>query len=126
MLKKLSLIGATLAMGTTAAVVPATPAFAGDGYSRYYDDDRYEGRRYYRGDRRYANRGYRNYRGNDYSYRCRRRGGTTGAIIGAVAGGLLGREIAGRGDRGTGTILGAGAGALLGREVERSSKSRRC
>ena len=48
--------------------------------------------------------------------------GTTGTILGAVAGGLLGGEI-GRGSsyRGrstTGTIIGAGAGALLGREVD--------
>ena len=55
-------------------------------------------------------------------YRCNR--GTTGTIIGAIAGGLLGREI-GRGGYDnrpstTGTIIGAGAGALAGRAIERS------
>lgn len=51
--------------------------------------------------------------------RCRRPNGTTGLIVGAAGGALVGREIDTRGERATGTILGAAAGALLGREVER-------
>ena len=45
---------------------------------------------------------------------------STGTIIGAIAGGLLGREIAGRGDRTVGAIIGAGAGALAGRAIDRN------
>jgi hypothetical protein len=50
---------------------------------------------------------------------CRRPDGTTGTIVGAVAGALLGRAIDGGRRRGVGTILGGGAGALLGRGIER-------
>ncbi|HEY0325344.1 MAG TPA: glycine zipper 2TM domain-containing protein [Allosphingosinicella sp.] len=42
-------------------------------------------------------------------------------MVGGAAGALLGREIAGRGDRTTGTILGGAVGALLGRQVGKSS-----
>ena len=56
--------------------------------------------------------------------RCTRSNGTTGLIVGAAGGALIGRAVDTRGERATGTILGAAAGALLGREVERSR--RRC
>ena len=62
---------------------------------------------------------YKEWRGKDGRVYCRKPDGTTGLVIGAVAGALVGRAIDTRGDRATGTILGAGAGALLGREVER-------
>ena len=56
--------------------------------------------------------------------RCKRPNGTTGLIVGAAGGALLGRAIDTRGERATGTILGAAAGALLGREVQRSVSCR--
>lgn len=113
MFKKLSLIGASFAMGA-ATLVPAAPAMA-QGY--YSDYDRYE-----RGDR-YERREYRGQRGRSYyrgdRYNCRR-SGTTGTIIGAIAGGLLGREVVGRrGDRTAGAIVGGGIGALAGRAIEK-------
>lgn len=52
--------------------------------------------------------------------RCKRPNGTTGLIVGAAGGALLGRAIDTRGERATGTILGAAAGALIGRELDRS------
>ncbi|HXH53043.1 MAG TPA: glycine zipper 2TM domain-containing protein [Sphingomicrobium sp.] len=52
-------------------------------------------------------------------WRCKRADGTTGMIVGAAGGALIGRAIDTRGERSTGTIIGAAAGALLGREVER-------
>jgi uncharacterized protein YcfJ len=52
--------------------------------------------------------------------RCKRPNGTTGLIVGAAGGALIGRAIDTRGERATGTILGAAAGALIGRQVERS------
>jgi len=125
MLKQLSLVGAALAM-TAGAIVPLAPAQAQsyrDGYNRggYYD-----GRdRSYRGyDRSY--RGYdRSYRG--YNYRNRKcNDGDGGTIVGAIAGGLLGNTIAGRGDRTVGTILGAGVGALAGRAIDRSDRPGYC
>ena len=51
--------------------------------------------------------------------RCKRPNGTTGLIVGAAGGALIGRAIDTRGERATGTILGAAAGALIGREIER-------
>lgn len=53
-------------------------------------------------------------------YRCKRPNGTTGLIVGAAGGALVGRAIDTRGERATGTILGAAAGALLGRQIDRS------
>jgi hypothetical protein len=87
-------------------------------YGRYYRPDRY-----YRSG--YApirvTRQTRIYRGYDDRYYCRRSDGTTGLIIGAALGGLLGSEL----DRGrsntAGILIGAGAGGLLGREVDRGS-----
>ncbi|MBU7580273.1 MAG: glycine zipper 2TM domain-containing protein [Porphyrobacter sp.] len=52
-------------------------------------------------------------------YYCRRDNGTTGLVIGAGVGALLGRTIDTRGDRSAGTLLGAIGGGLLGREIDR-------
>lgn len=52
--------------------------------------------------------------------RCKRPNGTTGLIVGAAGGALVGRAIDTHGERATGTILGAAAGALIGRSIERS------
>lgn len=104
MIKKMSLIGTTLAM-TASAILPATAADA-----RHHDRarDSYYGREYRGQDNRYQ---YREVK------RCSN--GTTGAIVGAIAGGLLGRVIDRGGDRSVGTLLGAGAGGLAGRAIER-------
>jgi len=87
--------------------------------------------RYYRADRYYRSgyepirvtRSTRIYRGYDDRYYCRRSDGTTGLIVGAALGGLLGGQL----DRGysntAGVLIGAGAGALLGREVDRGGLS---
>lgn len=119
MFKKVSLVGAAMMMGAT-TIIPATPALAGDGYYRDYRGDRYERGDYYRGDRYYEGRRYRDHRRYN-GYNCRR-SGTTGTIVGAIAGGLLGREVVGRrGDRTAGAIVGAGVGALAGRAIDKSS-----
>ena len=86
-----------------------------DGYwdaARYYrrDDRRYYPRRLGRNDRIY--------RGSDNRYYCRRDDGTTGLIIGGMAGGVLGNVIAPGGSKTLGAILGAGAGALIGRAID--------
>ncbi|WP_300975251.1 glycine zipper 2TM domain-containing protein [Sphingomonas sp. LHG3406-1] len=73
--------------------------------------------RYYSGKTWYDGRG---------RLRCKRNNGTTGLIVGAAGGALIGRAIDTRGSRVTGTIVGAAAGALLGREVERSRKRYIC
>jgi hypothetical protein len=64
------------------------------------------------------------YRDNNGGYYCKRKDGTTGVIVGGLAGGVLGNVIAPGGSKTLGTLLGAGAGALIGREVDR--KNVRC
>lgn len=129
MFKKLSLIGAALAM-TGTALIPATPA-AAQGRYEYRGDRDYRG--YDRDYRRYdRDRSYRSYRGYDrrYSNRYRARekcnDGDGGTIVGAIAGGLAGNAIAGRGDRTLGTILGGAVGAIAGREIDRSDRPGYC
>ena len=80
--------------------------------ARYYerDDRKYKARRLGRND--YI------YRGSDNRYYCKRDDGTTGLIVGGIAGGVLGHVIAPGGAKTLGTIIGAGAGALLGRAVD--------
>lgn len=68
---------------------------------------------------------YREWRGRDGRIYCRRSNGTTGLVVGGVAGALAGRAVDTRGDRTLGTVLGAGAGALLGREIDRGTSGRR-
>jgi len=89
----LALTAAAVAVPT----VPATPAFAHDGY--------------------YRGKVWQDSRGR---YRCKRPNGTTGLIVGAAGGALIGRAIDTRGERATGTIIGAAAGALIGRKIDRS------
>lgn len=124
----------TLAITTAAisAMAFATPAEARGGYYKGYndgyyqqvdDDDRRRYRRgdYYRGDRYNDRRDRRNYRSKRSYRNDRRRGcdrGTGGTIIGAIAGGLLGNEVAGRGDKTEGTIIGGAVGALAGRAID--------
>lgn len=113
-------VGVTLAVMSLSVSAPAQArhdrhgGYYEAGYRDYYDnDDYYSNGRDYRRDRYY--------RGS----RCSK--GTGGTIIGAVAGGLLGREVVRRGgDRTAGAIIGAGAGALAGRALDKSSSSRRC
>jgi hypothetical protein len=84
---------------------------------RYYADNYYRDGRYYRPVR--LTRNDRIYRGNDNRYYCRRSDGTTGLIIGGIAGGLIGNSIDRGGSGILGTILGAGAGAAIGNSIDR-------
>jgi hypothetical protein len=118
MFKQMTLAAA--ALSTAALVVPAESAEARRGYSNHYGySQHYRNHRGY--DRRYYGRNYdRRYYGRNYRRGCK--SGTTGAIVGAAGGALLGREIAGRGDRTMGTILGAAIGGLAGRELTRTKR----
>ena len=83
-------------------------------YRAYREDERRHERRLVRYDERV-------WRGDDGRYYCHRSDGTTGLIVGAVAGGVIGNRLA-RGQSATlGTILGAGAGALLGQAIDKNS-----
>jgi hypothetical protein len=95
---------ATATLVTGFAAVPAS--------ARHYDDDGYYN---------YDNRGYygnrRGYRGS----RCDK--GTGGTVIGAVVGGLAGREVARRGNKTEGAIIGAAVGALAGRAIDKADSN---
>ena len=118
-----------MAIATAALLIPAAPAAADPppwapahglhdrGHRGHATYDRYG--RYI--EPRPISRGDRVWRGDDGRYYCRRSNGTTGLIIGAAGGALIGRGIDTRGERTTGTILGAAAGALLGREIDRGN-----
>jgi hypothetical protein len=135
---KLALRTAALGIALPAMMVTAAPVAAhtashgastysqADSWQQYRDRD-YRYSRY--GRNAYAEPVYANtpvWRGDDGRYYCKKKNGTTGLIIGGAAGALIGREIAGRGDRTLGTILGAAGGALLGRKIDRDGSSRRC
>ncbi|WP_231467986.1 glycine zipper 2TM domain-containing protein [Novosphingobium sp. CECT 9465] len=115
-----------LAAALAAVVIPSAPAFAdpprwapAHGHRAKERNSIYDSRGRYIEPRRISSND-RVWRGNDGRYYCKRNNGTTGLIIGAAGGALLGRAIDTRGERATGTILGAVGGALLGREIERS------
>jgi osmotically inducible lipoprotein OsmB len=57
---------------------------------------------------------------------CRRLNKTEGAVVGAAGGAVLGNVLAGRGSRGTGTLLGAVAGGVAGHEIARTRYNQNC
>jgi Glycine zipper 2TM domain len=86
-------------------------------YGGYYADRYYREGRGYREHR--LGRDDRIYRGQDGRYYCRRSDGTTGLVVGGVAGGLLGAAIAPGGSELLGALLGAAAGGAVGSSVEK-------
>ena len=91
-------------------------------YGGYYAD------RYYRADRRYREHRLsdndRVYRGRNGQYYCRRSDGTTGLIVGGIAGGVLGNIIAPGDSKTLGTVLGAIGGAVAGRAIDSGVRCR--
>lgn len=82
-------------------------------------DDNWDPSRNYRGhDRRQLSDNDRVYRGGDGRYYCKRSNGTTGLVLGAVGGGLIGSALGGST---LGTLLGAGGGALLGKNLDQKN-----
>ena len=84
------------------------------------DFQRRDDRRANRDGRRYEGRYWR---GNDGRYRCKRSNGTTGLLVGAGVGALIGDQVAGRGDKTLGAIVGGLGGAAAGRAIDRSRVS---
>ena len=125
------------ALSAVAAAVILTGCTSSGSYARpdrnwrYYDYNRpdpaygrYDADRYYQENptqrERRLSRNDRIYRGQDGRYYCRRSDGSTGLVIGAIVGGVLGNQIAQGGSETLGTILGAAGGALAGRAIDRS------
>jgi len=88
-------------------------------YNGYYANNYYRSGSYYRPRQLYAND--RIYRGNDNRYYCRRSDGTTGLVVGAISGGVLGDVIAPGGSKTLGAILGGSLGAILGSSIDRGN-----
>ncbi|MES2444384.1 MAG: glycine zipper 2TM domain-containing protein [Pseudomonadota bacterium] len=96
-----------------------------------YNDDRdegdYDAARYYRDSPRYQERVLssddRVYRGRDGRYYCKRNDGTTGLIVGGIAGATLGNVIDGGHSRTAGTLIGAVLGAVAGSAIERNANN---
>lgn len=129
-MKKIALVLAAAVAGTSAPAMavnietPAQYVSAAPGEQsvearRDRRDNRYRNNRHNvsRHDER-LNRNSRVWRGRDGNAYCRKSDGTTGLIIGAAGGALLGREIDGGREKTLGTILGGAAGALLGKELD--------
>jgi len=100
-----------------------------------YSDDRfatdYDASRYYRDDNtRYQERVLSSndevYRGSDGRYYCKRNDGTTGLIIGAAGGGILGNVVDGGRNRVAGTLIGGALGALIGKSVDQQNSQVKC
>jgi uncharacterized protein YcfJ len=90
------------------------PAAGGYYADRYYRDaPQYNERVLSESDRVYV--------GRDNRYYCRRSDGTTGLIVGGLAGGVLGNVLTSGRSETLGTLLGGAAGALAGRQIDRSS-----
>ena len=99
----------------------------------YYDErfgTDYDAARHYRDDPHYAERRLGPddpvYRGSDGRYYCKRSDGTTGLILGAAGGGILGNVIDGGHHRVGGTLIGGALGALLGKSIDQNSSDVRC
>ncbi|HEV2595174.1 MAG TPA: glycine zipper 2TM domain-containing protein [Sphingomicrobium sp.] len=138
MLKKSMLAVSALSMLVVPATAEAHHYRGYNGYGQAYDG--YGGQGYYGQQAYYGQQGYYAQQGyypqqaygyqNAYyggGYRRHRCSGTTGTIVGAGAGALLGRSI-GRGSGyyhrnsgTTGTIIGAALGALVGHEVGKAT-----
>mgnify|MGYP003575962447 CR=1 FL=1 len=98
---------------------------------RSYDYNRYEpGQNRYYADRDYRPGNYqtrrlsyhdRVYRGKNGQYYCPRSDGTTGLIIGGIAGAVLGSVIAPGNSNTIGAIVGGAGGALAGRAIDRNN-----
>ena len=94
------------------------------------DEGNYDPSRYYRVGPNYQERVLsaddRVYSGSDGRYYCKRSDGTTGLIVGAAGGGILGNVIDGGRSRTVGTLLGAAFGAVAGRAVDQNNSQVRC
>ena len=111
------------AASVAAVVIPALPAaadpppWAPAHGRRAKEAEMYDSRGRYLEPRPIASRDV--WRGDDGRYYCRRSNGTTGLVVGAAVGALVGHELDGGRDHTLGTVLGAAGGALLGREIDR-------
>lgn len=143
-----ALAAATLTTACTDMGYGDRPGYASDNYAGdwgYYDRNTYDryGRydynnpdpsyggyyadRYYRQSPRYRERTLsyddRVYRGRDGRYYCRRSDGSTGLIVGGLAGAAAGALIAQGDSKPLGAIIGAIGGAAVGAAIDSNGRS---
>lgn len=128
----LAVLGAATMVAGCSTYGGGGPRYAGYNGWGAYDYDRvdpayggYYADRYYRDDRRYRERRLSNndrvYVGQDGRYYCRRNDGTTGLIVGGLAGGALGTAISPGGSGLLGALIGGAAGAAAGQAIDRNN-----
>ena len=106
-----ALMVAVVATPVALPTVAVAQRWQGDQEGNWDPADHYRDRNYGRP----LNENDRGYRGSDGRTYCKRSNGTTGLVLGAVGGGVVGNVLGG----GTlGTLLGAGGGALLGKTLD--------
>lgn len=59
--------------------------------------------------------------GSNGQVNCRRQDGTTGLLVGALAGGTLGNMVSSQGDKRLGSVIGGTLGAVLGNEIAKGN-----
>lgn len=109
------------------------PGYAGNGGYDYNRPDPayggYDASRYYRENNRARERQLSNndrvYRGSDGRYYCRRNDGSTGLIVGGIAGGALGAAIAPGGSGLLGALIGGVGGAVAGKAIDKGGNNNR-
>lgn len=114
LLLALAMAGAVLPLAAPVAADPHRgPSHAQGHRPPSYGNNRYNSRGQYRNPPRMTRNDHA-WRGRDGRYYCKRDNGTTGLIIGAGVGALAGHQIAGSGDQTLGAIIGGVAGGVLG------------
>jgi hypothetical protein len=102
-------------------------ADSSSGYRDPYATD-YDAVHYYRDGPQYQERRLSAqdevYRGSDGRYYCKRNDGTTGLIVGGVAGAVAGNVVDGGRHRTAGTLIGGALGALAGKAIEQNGDVR--
>jgi hypothetical protein len=128
-MKKLIALAALVTVALPAAPAPARSDHDRGRHHGWHKEKRwskhsnrwYPERHYRRGREWRLGRHDRIYRGYDGRYYCRRSDGTTGLIIGALAGGALGNALSNGQSATLATLLGAAGGGLIGRSIDRDN-----
>jgi uncharacterized protein YcfJ len=115
-MRKLILAATAAVMAIPAAPVLADPPPHAPAHGRRAKEAAYDSRGYYVTPRRLTRADRVWY--EDGRYHCRRDNGTTGLLVGAAVGALLGNQLAGSGDKTLGTIIGAAGGGALGKAID--------
>jgi hypothetical protein len=108
----------TMILGVLASLTLVAPAAAHDWDDGYRDGRGWNNSGWDRDGRGWDNNGWNQGGWSDGRF-CRRSNGTTGTVIGAAVGGVVGNQVVKGNDRTVATVAGAVVGGLLGRSIDR-------